>query len=415
VVKLILNGPGPSPAHRASTGLFVAQEQSKIWLYMQLNFIDIILLIGAGQGILIGVLLLHKYYHLLANRFLAGLMIIFSLILFYLSLTDVSNYQTHPVLMGFLSGLGFLAGPLHYLYARYLIGNRRKLNTSHLVHFSYYIIYLMIVFIYEIFFRDNAAGETVHEMSPRFVLYNWSLVIQCLLYMIATLFILHRYAREIKYVFSNLERIRMNWLRNITIIFTIGLSVFLLENILFLFDINLSNYFNLSSIIVAAMMYTLGYLGLFKSEIFIDPAVSESMYQISQMVNDDDTEQTKYSKSGLSPGKAKNLQDKLIEVMDNETPYTDSNLTLNKLAGIVNISAHNLSEILNIQLQQNFFDFVNGYRVEKVKKDLVDPKNQNLTLLAIALNAGFNSKSSFNTIFKKITGMTPSQYREEFL
>jgi len=71
--------------------------------------------------------------------------------------------------------------------------------------------------------------------------------------------------------------------------------------------------------------------------------------------------------------------------------------------------------VINTRLQQNFFDFINHYRIEKVKKDLADPQKKNLKVLAIAFDAGFNSKSSFNAIFKRHTNLTPSEYRSQFL
>jgi YesN/AraC family two-component response regulator len=100
--------------------------------------------------------------------------------------------------------------------------------------------------------------------------------------------------------------------------------------------------------------------------------------------------------------------------MEQEKPYINSDLTLTQLAEMLSISPHNLSEILNTQINQNFFDFVNQYRVEEVKKALTDPGNQHLTVLAIGFDAGFNSKTSFNTIFKKYTNMTPSEFRKHF-
>jgi len=81
----------------------------------------------------------------------------------------------------------------------------------------------------------------------------------------------------------------------------------------------------------------------------------------------------------------------------------------------LSVSLHNLSEVINGHLNQNFFDFVNSYRVEKVKQDLEDPDKLHFTLLALAMDAGFNSKSSFNSIFKKHTGLAPSVYREQVL
>ncbi|MCA9742910.1 AraC family transcriptional regulator, partial [candidate division KSB1 bacterium] len=133
---------------------------------------------------------------------------------------------------------------------------------------------------------------------------------------------------------------------------------------------------------------------------------------LQQMTMQAEEPEPRYQKSGLSSEKADTLLAGLLELMQREMPFRDSNLTLPELAARLSISAHNLSEVINTRLYVNFFDFINQYRVEAVKKDLADPKKQNLTLLAIAFDAGFNSKTAFNTIFKKHTGQTPSQYRQ---
>jgi len=80
------------------------------------------------------------------------------------------------------------------------------------------------------------------------------------------------------------------------------------------------------------------------------------------------------------------------------------------VATALQISTNHLSQVINENLDKNFFDFVNGYRVEMVKQKMKDPSNKNYTLLSLAYDCGFNSKSSFNAIFKKYTGSTPSQY-----
>jgi AraC-like DNA-binding protein len=87
-------------------------------------------------------------------------------------------------------------------------------------------------------------------------------------------------------------------------------------------------------------------------------------------------------------------------------------LTLAELALALSTTPHNLSEVINTRTGQNFYDFVNGYRVDEVKERLRDPNADHLTLLAIGLEAGFNSKSSFNAVFKKHTSMTPSEYKK---
>ena len=123
--------------------------------------------------------------------------------------------------------------------------------------------------------------------------------------------------------------------------------------------------------------------------------------------------QKKYLKSGLKKDDAKIYLAKLKEFMQAEKPYLDNTLGLKDLAKFIDITTNQLSQLLNEQLNQNFYDFVNSYRIEKFKEMIKDPKNSGFTLLALAYECGFNSKTTFNTFFKKSTGKTPSQYFQE--
>ncbi|HEX9934680.1 MAG TPA: helix-turn-helix domain-containing protein, partial [bacterium] len=126
---------------------------------------------------------------------------------------------------------------------------------------------------------------------------------------------------------------------------------------------------------------------------------------------DFDTPSGKYDKSGLSQDKAEMIHKALLSLMDKKQPYTDPDLTLGGLAGYLGVSPHNLSEVINTGIGSNFFDFISRYRVDRVRRDLSNPDKKNLKLLAIAFEAGFNSKSSFNSVFKKFTNTTPSRFR----
>jgi AraC-like DNA-binding protein len=97
--------------------------------------------------------------------------------------------------------------------------------------------------------------------------------------------------------------------------------------------------------------------------------------------------------------------------MIEKKPFLDCNLSLTELAESLGIFNHYLTQVLNDELNQNFYDFINSYRIEEFKKLLLDKKYNRYTLYAIALEAGFNSKSTFNRIFKNFTGLTPSQYK----
>jgi AraC-like DNA-binding protein len=100
--------------------------------------------------------------------------------------------------------------------------------------------------------------------------------------------------------------------------------------------------------------------------------------------------------------------------MDTKKPFFDPELSLPALARIAEMPRNSLSQIINDQFGSNFYDFINKYRVEEMKKLLADPQKQARTILSLAFDAGFNSKPAFNTIFKRFTGLTPTQYKKSF-
>jgi AraC-like DNA-binding protein len=107
------------------------------------------------------------------------------------------------------------------------------------------------------------------------------------------------------------------------------------------------------------------------------------------------------------------FKDELIAFMEREKPYLDSELSLPKLAEQMNVSVHFLSQVINTSLNENFFQFINRYRIEESKKLLVCDSKAHYTIVQIAYDAGFNSKTTFNTTFKKLTGISPSEYQRQ--
>jgi AraC-like DNA-binding protein len=122
---------------------------------------------------------------------------------------------------------------------------------------------------------------------------------------------------------------------------------------------------------------------------------------------------TRYENSTLSQDKASIYLQKLVNSMQQDKLYLHPDLSLQMLAEQLNIPPHYLSQVINEQLGQNFFDFINSHRIEEVKRRLLDSQYQHLTILAIAFDSGFNSKSAFNVAFKNHTGLTPTQYRTQ--
>lgn len=149
---------------------------------------------------------------------------------------------------------------------------------------------------------------------------------------------------------------------------------------------------------VSVMVYGLGYMRLRHADA---PAGAEEQPPAP-----------KYGKSTLTPERAERHLKKLLHVMETEKPYMDGELTLSKLAERLSMPASHLSQTINERLKQSFSDFVNAYRVEEMKRRLLDPALSRYSILGIAEEVGFNSKSSFNAVFKKHTNMTPSEFRK---
>ncbi len=141
--------------------------------------------------------------------------------------------------------------------------------------------------------------------------------------------------------------------------------------------------------------------------------LSEEIKNKHEKTNDSVQKDKKYRTSTLSNKEREEYMQQILDYMETEKPYLDSELTLGKLAEELSMVSYHLSEVLNEALGKNFYDFINIYRVEAVKQFMADPKTSNLTLLGIAFDAGFNSKTAFNRAFKKATGLSPSKYRQK--
>ena len=154
----------------------------------------------------------------------------------------------------------------------------------------------------------------------------------------------------------------------------------------------------------------IGYFGIKQTWIFSGQIPLEAQDQQRNVEKQSDTDFVQYRKSGLKSEQADALQVQLERIMKEEKPFLDHKLTLKTLAERLNIHPNYLSQLINERFERNFFDFINTARIEEFKELVQKPGSQNLTILALAIECGFSSKSSFNKFFKKSTGKTPSEY-----
>jgi AraC-like DNA-binding protein len=381
---------------------------------MNIPIENVVMLIGAAQGALIGLIIVQKHSALYANRFLALMMFSISVLLVHMVLDDLGLYQSIRVLLPVFLALSLAVTPLHFLYAKFLTHRSLRFRAGDAVHFVPYCLFLIFGVASlsaggaerNIFLEHSPA-----EQYPAFLLwFNWALIAQGLPYVAVILYRIHSYDKEIKKVYSSIENRRLLWLRNITLLAAAAWCSFAVEQTFLAFHINLSN-FMISSILLAMYLFTMGYLGMLKVEVL---ASSSPEVEIALTEGDHGqiaADQLKYEKSGLSADAAAQYKEMILRVMERDKLYRQSDLTLSQLAQSIHVSPHNLSEVINMQLGKTFYDLVNEYRIGEVKDALRDPSKNHLKILALAFDAGFNSKASFNTIFKQLTHTTPSEFR----
>lgn len=143
------------------------------------------------------------------------------------------------------------------------------------------------------------------------------------------------------------------------------------------------------------------------------PRFKELMQTIFSSTNTPAPKHKKYKKSSLSSKESSYYYQQLLTLIESKQPFLQPNLSLRDLAQMLELHPNKLSELLNDKIGKNFSEFVNYYRVERFKKLATLPENSHLSILGLAYESGFNSKTSFNTFFKKETGMTPKAYLKQ--
>jgi len=359
--------------------------------------------LGAAQALLLtGVLVRRRQYPLLWLALLTGA---FAVDLMLAAAHVVGLVARWPHLLGVDFPVTLLYGPALYLYVRAMLTGRsaRRSDGLHLVPFMLLVLGLLP------FYLQSAEAKVQLLSRPDGF---WSRMLRVLTalklahasgYLLSTLYLLVRYRQRLQQLWLTVHR---RWLR-VLLLGGLALAGFGIGGYLLtaasLAPVGLdagSIFDDLTLWALALFVCALSYAGLSLSPAFVPPAHPEK---------------PRYARSGLDPEAIARIREQVLALMETEKLYSQPDLTLQALAERLGISPHNLSEVLNTVFGQSFYDFVNGYRVREVQALLADPNRAHLTILALAMEAGFSSKSTFNAAFKKHTGLTPSAYRRRVL
>lgn len=383
-----------------------------------------ILFFVCGFGILQGILLAALiYFHPRSDKsvniFLAFYILGTSLIMSLPFLMKTLGWQNSF----FIQPLPLLTGPLLYLYLRSF---KEKLGWKKWVpHLLWFFLFFFVAWwnisMLKSKYPDSEELPTAALNQPSIIIVQYVRFAQQILYYLLARKTLLTYQRSIRQLFSETSRIDLKWAK-----FLINGFLFLVCFFMVIFPLmrrypdEFSILLFLNMAIATPYIYLAFYKGILQPTVWqlrpeMKKEIMEEEIQEAEKIDVVKNELTfsKTAKPGLSNEKISELKAKITSLMMEEKLYQETELTLQQLAGKLNVPAYQVSQTLNEGMKKNFYDLVNGYRVEEAKRLLLDSKNRNFTILSVGFEAGFNSKTTFNTVFKKFTGLTPTEYRDK--
>lgn len=362
-------------------------------------------------SVLFTLLLLAKKQRSRADYILA---LWFLLILMAIS-TIYINHNSLPApqwLFDLTDGSVYLHGPIIWFYARALTDNQfrfKKRDALHLLPFLLGTSYLLYY---------SLGGRAAPEPGREVVLITKMALLP--VYGIAVLMHLAQHKRNVTNYYSFTEKIMLRWLQFLVWGFLIIWAIAVISQFVYAYgEQDIPQYGGLfTNLALCLFVLIIGYFGIRQTTIFVPAHLLEGARETPEpqtgkagIPNDKKSEMETSADEMEWPDKKKYYQ--LVHLMETEKPYLDGELTLFKLAIQVQLPPHQISKLINNYGGVNFFDFVNQYRVEEVKKKIRQQAHVEQTLLALALDCGFNSKASFNRAFKKWAGQTPREYIKE--
>ncbi|MCF6348178.1 MAG: helix-turn-helix domain-containing protein [Flavobacteriaceae bacterium] len=303
-------------------------------------------------------------------------------VLLYLIGDDENNLFFEDVDWFFLDVTLFIT--FFFLFVKYFVSKADKFRKNDYLFFVPNIIF----FIIEIVEDDEA--------SLLFEMVELSIELIFLGYLIYTIVMVARIKHK-----------RPTWLLYFLILLTIVLGTFIIDDLPFLFNMN----FPFESFIPENSYILIMAAFLFYA-ITLKLIFSQKEFNLHLLIPDSSN---MYVTSGLKLQKVETYKDQLLQLIEEQQLYKNTKLSINKVATELGIPRQYVSEILNVHMNTNFQDFINQYRVEAFIECLQKKQYEHFTLYGIANEVGFNSKSSFNATFKKIKGLTPTEYKKKLL
>ncbi len=366
---------------------------------------EFVLNIGIVLSFFLGILLFSKKDKVFTDNILSMWLFVIGIHLAGYFFYFKGYWETYPHLIGITAPLPFIYGPFLYLYVTHSIKKERNLSLRDYFHFIpllvSYLYMMPFYFLYSAEEKIQVDNGLIDDYGVFSYLLVIGIIISGVIYSILAFRSLQKRKRILTNNFSYNDRIDMKWLQSaifgiISFFLIAGIVSILREIIGFEFPFNADILFY--SIIISFVVF-IGYSGIRQRDLF-----SNSVLKEEDLVK----RESEYKRSSLKPEDAFKIHIELQELMTKTKPYLNPKLTIRELAHSLAISTNHLSQVINQNEKVNFHDFVNKYRVEEFIQRAKN--NDTYSLLSLAYDSGFNSKSTFNSVFKKLKSTTPSQY-----
>ena len=377
-------------------------------IYFNLNPVNFFIVSGLIQNfILAGILSFRQGDRKLANRFLSLTILIVNIHLTYLMVLDTNLDNLFPFLLRIPYSFLTAIGPLILFYTKALTDldfSNSKINGKHFIPVVVEVGLQVVMILQGILSRELFYNTPLYFLVTPLI-YLWTAG-SIFYYLRLSLGIINNHEVWVLRNFSNLKEVTLTWLRKLIIYYRLLWIVWVPFVTAFLLFFR----FQLQYLIVVMTLYFLmliliyltlwiGIEGLGRGNLILIKGPEEKR------------ENKNFSR--LTQREIQDYIKRINQLMTLEKVYLNENLSLKELASHLKADPNLISFILNNHLSVNFYDFVNRHRIEEVKNKLNNPAYKHLTLLGIALESGFNSKTTFNRVFKQATGITPTEFQKE--
>ncbi|WP_395057431.1 helix-turn-helix domain-containing protein [Flavobacterium sp.] len=379
------------------------------------NFLNTITLISVFVMLLLSFFLLTvNTKNKLSNRLFASFLMLTA---FDLSSFFTDNYfETNLNFEVFRMTASLLIMPIFYLYVKAVCHSDFRLKQKHLALIIPFAI-ANLVFLPRLYLATTIDSIYIFEHFKQMLEIRFFYILaelQYAFYIILVFIILKKYKEIYLENYTNANNSSYKWLFQMTVFFLIAHCIVFFKSVIRYTDYNV--FLNSSNVIIGTIALIISCWFVLKAlnnpELF--KSIDSNMLLVNETLN---TTVSSEKESFETPKSAEIIsQIELVKkyVLENE-PYLEPSLTIQELSRQVNIPVRDLSVLINHHMNQHFFDFINEYRIQKAMQILKDSSKSKLTILEILYEVGFNSKSSFNTAFKKYTNQTPTEFRNSSL